>query len=936
MNFKIDPIIPWAPAAFPQNIKSELMRREGNRSFNYVKDVDGNWGDSDGAWSTAKGPMVSWCRITSNGQGRERDNNGKLLDPKDIKPGFIFSGGKVFYKTYGFGKTANSKSRGNEQVIGYQPNAWNTPHIINNDKTNAYPVNVPCPEISSINVEIQKELYRRATIEWVCFSKAQLEYMTPYFLVPGISCVLEWGWNHYNPDCLLDVADTKKLKDLMNNPYLLYTDHILKSNGNYDVMIGIVTNFDWSIDGNKFKCKTEITSRDRIYAGLVTKATIEQAETLFDINGNELPESQKEPPKFIMGSLEEFIKNDIMSIKDVVNKNSALFDYLKEREDVAAGIKQDAPTAPAVNTITNNNVSVPSSVYFQQSTQNTTPNLTVSPTNTANNYVSSALYDKIKASSNLNNVSNFINYVKSSHPANWKEYVYGIFFGRDTDKSSASTIDEYYSDAASDFDRKSQNELWLNFGLVVDILNYHASNLKFGDAEVFKISIDDIKITAHINMISTDGGVLLIPNSVAPKYFVGGGLPTDDSLKQIFSHASTSIPVNKQLTVENFGHANVKLYQMCNQQPYAHIMRDDLSELINQIRTENVGTRNYRFPFCEIGTANDEGYLKDLYINVNALTDPNATTYTEFIENLLSRIMGACGSFWDLKLVSAAGDPGITEQSTMKIVDTKYIPKNITGEPPYVFKVMSDESILLGMEFHPILSNAVAIRTMYAPADVTSTNKIKLNNGSNELLDYKFKDRLTIADNIKTAPIKNPDSDGIIRGMLNMVQTVSPPPNTKNAYQMTTQTLSASDMKFISDRKANNTDYAAAIGNPGIGGNDLSNSDWRPSGTIIVRRLVLPNTDLLNFLLDDGDFENNTGYTGIMPNIKTSFTLQGIGGLRTFQMFLVELPEPYSKENIVFRITNVTETLSKGQWTTTIVAGIIPLRGYIKTKLGLK
>jgi hypothetical protein len=73
-----------------------------------------------------------------------------------------------------------------------------------------------------------------------------------------------------------------------------------------------------------------------------------------------------------------------------------------------------------------------------------------------------------------------------------------------------------------------------------------------------------------------------------------------------------------------------------------------------------------------------------------------------------------------------------------------------------------------------------------------------------------------------------------------------------------------------------------------------------------------------------------------MPNIKATFTLQGIGGLRTFQMFLVELPEPYSKENIVFRITNVTETLSKGQWTTTIVAGIIPLRGYIKTKLGLK
>jgi hypothetical protein len=907
MNFKIDPIIPWAPAAFPQNIKSELMRREGNRSFNYVKDVDGNWGDSDGAWSTAKGPMVSWCRITSNGQGRERDNNGKLLDPKDIKPGFIFSGGKDFYQTYGFGKTANSNSRGNEQVIGYQPNAWNTPHIINNDKTNAYPVNVPCPEISSINVEIQKELYRRATIEWVCFSKAQLEYMTPYFLVPGISCVLEWGWNHYNPDCLLDVAETKKLKDLMNNPYLLYTDHILKSNGNYDVMIGIVTNFDWSIEGNKFKCKTEITSRDRIYAGLVTKATIEQAETLFDINGNELPESQKEPPKFIMGSLEEFIKNDIMSIKDVANKQSDLHMYLIEQESVAAGLRPAtpadiAPTFAVTNRSHNQKVLVKDGVHY------------------AGNY----LYDKITSNSNLNNVSNFINYVRESHPDNWKEYVYGIFFGRNTDKSSTSTIDRKYSAAGKDFDREKQDELWLNFGLVVDILNYHASHLKFGDAEVFKISVDDIKITAHKNMISTDGGALLIPNSVAPKYFYGSALLATENLSKEETDNLKNASKSYKFDDESF--ADRKLSDVCLQLNHV-VYRDDLNELINKVRIENSSNRaftkrDFSFPSTD-ATKFDDGYLKDLYVNVNLLTlltkNSDIKTYTEFIESLLASISSACGNFWDLKLVSAAGDPDITKPSTMKIIDTKYVPKNTTGEQPYTFKYMSDENILLGMEFHPILSNAVAIRTIYAPTDNTKSNKIRLNNGSNELLDYKFKDRLTIDDSIKTPTVKNSPDSKIKLGILKQLQVLTP---TDKMYQMTTrEPMTAGQLQYANAHPEM------------IQGKTVVDTD---SGNIIVRRLVLPNTDLLNMLFDDGDYEGNTGYTGIMPNIKATFTLQGIGGLRTFQMFLVDLPEPYSKENIVFRITNVTETLSKGQWTTTIVAGIIPLRGYIKTKLGLK
>ena len=103
-----------------------------------------------------------------------------------------------------------------------------------------------------------------------------------------------------------------------------------------------------------------------------------------------------------------------------------------------------------------------------------------------------------------------------------------------------------------------------------------------------------------------------------------------------------------------------------------------------------------------------------------------------------------------------------------------------------------------------------------------------------------------------------------------------------------------------------------------------------------VYRLALPAPSIQQLLLDDSDEDNNPKYTGIMPGIQATFTIQGIGGLRTFMMFLVRnLPEPYSEQNIVFRIVNIEETVEASKWITTITAGVIPLRGFIKSRLGI-
>ena len=827
------PLIPWEPCNIPEEIQEELNRRKINRSFAYVAGEKGGWDNKDGDWNKYRGPMSPWVRCCSNGKGRETqtDKNGNFikLESSKIKPGFVFFGGKDFYSGYGFNNQTNDPS-----IIGYVPDGTNRTHTIDNDlRTSDYPIHVPPPEIDKIQITIQKEHYRRVTMEWTCFSKRQLEYMTPYFLVPGISCIIEWGWNHYDPRSLLDLAFTPTLHELFENPYPLYTKHILHSRGNYDVIFGIITQFDWSVDGNKIKCKTEVTSKDRIYSGLIIDAS------MIDTN----KETEDVTP---LGKLTEF-----------VDKNLTQFG--------------------AVNSSKN-----PESI----------PQL-----------------------------KQFIAYVKEKHPKTWKEYVYGVFYGRDKeDKKSPIQIE---ANKKEDFDYKDggNKELWLNLGLVLEAVNFHSAPLTgMSGKEMFRFDIDDVVIGGHPNMISSDGGICLIPNAEAPKYFTGffgRSLTTSNNYSPgdwgVLKPSTNKLGplILKRADAEKQGKLpDYRVRTVCGQGVGTY--RDDLDEVINRIRYENPNintsyTVSFEFPFIydrnivagsKPYPAQYSGFLKNIYVNLGFLKSlldrsDEIKTYTRFIEKILEGINSACGNFWDFRLVDATGAYNLpdTDAATMKVVDYKFMSFANRG-PVYSFDYMDADSLLLGMGFKPTLSNAQAIRTIYAQTN-NPDKSTTITNGTNELLDYHFKDRLFLNQDRKGAlPLTNRNSDSYKETMRDLQQIT--PPN--GSYQITN----------------------------------------KQDGQKIIRRLVLPDSEVLQMLLDDGDEENNPKYTGIMPGIQANFTIQGIGGLRTFMMFLVRnLPEPYSHKNIVFRIVDVQETIESGKWVTTITAGIIPLRGWIKKRLGI-
>jgi hypothetical protein len=219
----------------------------------------------------------------------------------------------------------------------------------------------------------------------------------------------------------------------------------------------------------------------------------------------------------------------------------------------------------------------------------------------------------------------------------------------------------------------------------------------------------------------------------------------------------------------------------------------------------------------------------------------------------------------------------------------------------YSFDYYDADSIIKSIKFKPQLADAQATRTIFGEVNNKDSKYKYLD--KNDVLDYVFRDAVIGPHQQKTSGdpgaelAKRISSHQEHRDMVKKVQTISNETNDPSLQ-----------MSLVTD-----------------GG-----SDEKPN----VVKLVLPDQQLLRMMLNDGDEESNGRYCAVQPNIILELVILGIGGLRTFQYFVIKnLPEPYSDRNIVFRITDVHQTLEAGNWETTIRAQPLPLRAYVKRRL---
>ena len=123
--------------------------------------------------------------------------------------------------------------------------------------------NRPAPGVKSINVSFRggEKALREAEISWVCWDFEELNLLIPHFLANGKTVLLEWGWI-YGKDSLSKMNSlvdfTGTIKD---QAFRDYSDLVIAGKGDFDVMVGIIKNFEFTTrtDGG-FDCKTILTS----------------------------------------------------------------------------------------------------------------------------------------------------------------------------------------------------------------------------------------------------------------------------------------------------------------------------------------------------------------------------------------------------------------------------------------------------------------------------------------------------------------------------------------------------------------------------------------------------------------------------------------------------------------------------------------------------
>jgi hypothetical protein len=809
-------VAPFEIQPIPKYVREELERRERDVGVNFISNTIASW-DDDGNWNTYKGPMRCWVRVCSNGIGEERYGS---------KAGFIMSGATGFYRDYGVNPKDYSKT---QTVIGYTPAGQ--PHQIDNEYTidsKAISKHVPPPGIISIDAVMQKSMYRQVTIKWKCFSKDHLNYMTPYFMSPGVSMFIEWGWNHYNPECLLDLNDIGQPAKMKysaddktpgpsgdpNDPRKtegtgllgLYTDPlqqqllIEKGKGTYELTCGIVTSFEYSLqpDGS-YDCTTEIKSNSFVYSGVQTRSNALASTSPPDNKGNKKPEPIK--------PLKAYIANEFKSIP----------------KTVLTGLNSKTPLFPT--------------------------------------------------------------------PVGMPGPETRVFIPRNLDTSNdpRTKVDNVtkYS-----FDSGATDDFWITMGLFVDIINKHcASEASNVGATFNQIDISSSWIGGHKNLISTDGKVLLIPNSQAPNISPS---VEDRGKSTNYTTPATQKDGNDPTAMSE---ADKTLQSVFNS-----TTRQDLNEIINYFRINYSGKTPAEVEFPAKQYDYNLGKLENLYIHKDVIIKAveKSETVTDILNFVLNKISEAVNGIWKFNLIQYG-----PSNSLLSIIDTecfnlKRLQELNSDNRPYLyfFKNRASRNNIQSLNFSVKLSDKVTLSV--------------INSSPN--------------DNKRSVPVRNP-------------------------FRFTTRDRffqRTSDMSYLTPKdreavlKANqNTELERQREDKKRQESIQKERDLKSGAFIVgvvkkeggvektyIRKLVLTQKDLFTLLVNDKDPNNGSINSFPQPGIKAEITLTGIAGMKTFQVFGIDnLPEPYNKD-ILFQVEDVKHSLQNtGMWTTTITAGIRPTKG---------
>ena len=232
-------------------VKQELEKREAN---------DGNF---------IRQKRTPWVRVVSNAVSDISDLTGAAKGT--LTQGLILSPNRLtFADAYGYGKDGT--------VVGLEATKGFT-EVRSTDKDR----HRPPPIVDSIDIDYAGSYgaLTKASITFRVFSIDQFEIVERFFLMPYVTILVEWGWNDYG-QTPVPITNTEDMLKIYNRSDDYVEDLRAKSFGKHDAMVGVVTNFQYSINNEgAFECNIEVSSRGEMY--LMMKNSSIQPKKVKDI-----------------------------------------------------------------------------------------------------------------------------------------------------------------------------------------------------------------------------------------------------------------------------------------------------------------------------------------------------------------------------------------------------------------------------------------------------------------------------------------------------------------------------------------------------------------------------------------------------------------------------------------------------------------------------
>jgi hypothetical protein len=722
--------LPFSVKPFDTYVQDELKERKLNRDL-----------DKPEFNKSYKGPYSAWGRVTS-------------LTSDGFYRGFILTPIYGFEDIYGF------QPGDNHSVIGYDLD--NKQHKIKYSNPLITLKHRPGPSLDGLDVDMNGGAgkFRQVVIQWKCYSIDQLQYMEKYFLTPAVSVIVEYGWNHYNPDS--NILNNPKIEKLIE--FFKSDDPIInaieKSKGRYDIVTGTTTKYNYSVnDDGSYSCSTTIASTSQFLNGLSPK------------NQQFLDKEKKNFQKKIseqieLGNFEKNLdyKNGVLKIKDLVDTE--------------------------------------------------------------------------------------------------------LIHNSDFAKNSQGNV--YYR----------LNEFFLYLSSLISSQN-SSKNIKYS-----VVNIQNVPIRGHPNLKTGSANILLIPNRFAPFW-------------------QNTQDINIEDVSLNFKITDAEKLNKLLQNNINSIKRIDLDALLNKLRNIIGDSDDYNthtdFPFYGktgvplIQNQNNSelnpgyfGKLGNLYVNADIIKNSFKTkdNLTACIKDILDRITGAVGNFWDFQVEAMENEHNIA----ISVHDNNFLSQfkpEYFDRVGYIFDFYKSESELISLNFNVELSSAVANQTMF---DVGAPKQI--HSGTSVSVEW----------------FKNRKYFDLINGLGLQTLNVDVDPDI-----------------FKDDKEEAKATEKYAV----IRTNKISNGQIIGKSDDLYYPLAEPDSDKLKAITSPENSPENVN-NGKMPGFTVSLEILGISGIRYLDFFKIKGIMPLYSEQCIFLIQKVKHSIKDSKWTTSIEAGIVP---YKKTNI---